>query len=787
MTTKPPITNIEFIYPTIKARISDQKKVEAILGRIAPNLSIIVGHIILSDIHFSSIPTGMDILASTLYVPTDDVTFNRLVKVTKGGILNFRGSITYSGSLICFPIYLTHNPQYSLVLWMDMKKLVAIAIGTKEQDEFIETVYDIYPTKQTILNYLDQLVEDKFPVSIDIETARGKISRIGLTNSTSYAMSIPFFHIQNYMSFENDWVWPYLRNWFREVEVIGQNFGSYDTIWLYEPPYNCQRINLVYDTMVAQHVILPGLPDELKPHSLEFLTSIYLSVPYYKDEVKHQEGKAPQDHVYGEYNCKDVIYPIAIRERQMIQRTFKQQEHIFQEEMDLLNTTLKRLMITGVKFDEPYLAKLKSRASLEANYLAPKFCSLINDTLNLGSSAQIQALFYSKKERDKNEIVKNGTKAKEKALYAGCLNLHPQFKAGTKKHKGKKILTSDYSALVSLCHAYAGDKKISSILSLLRKYRKVTKASSNILSVVLRAGRNHSMYRQATSTGRLNTSADPWRTGVGIHTVPRSKTFRRLGIPDPPPHLWIPSEEVVWISTDLSQAEAWATYYFAEADHVLEYMRNGKKPHQMMASNISHRPYEEVGKGTDEYALGKKSVHSSHYMIGPEAFAKGCKTELELIISVKQARAILELYYSKVPEIRKNFHHKVFNLLHRDNKILTNPWGRSRKFHYPLYPEFKKSIEILQKAVAFLPQSTIGELMNKIAKRWDNKIRSVGWGLCVNHDELNVGCYVKNLDQCRKEIDMAFEYPFTIGRYEDVIIPWDMTIGKNWAGDKLNV
>ena len=59
--------------------------------------------------------------------------------------------------------------------------------------------------------------------------------------------------------------------------------------------------NFAYDTMIAQHVLQPELPI-----GLDFCTSIYTSINYYKDDGKESSDRLDRKKL-GVYNCKDVV------------------------------------------------------------------------------------------------------------------------------------------------------------------------------------------------------------------------------------------------------------------------------------------------------------------------------------------------------------------------------------------------------------------------------------------------------------------------------------------------
>lgn len=691
----------------------------------------------------------------------------------KDGIGNWRGSIleyvestTEARVIPTFPpSFLFSQPEYAPILTFDFKKAVReLRHPTTQQSRN----YIIYPTIDEIFNYCQQMKLSTDPIICDIETRRGCISRIGFGYFTqgklaNHIMSIPFINIETGENAGNDHVWPLLRELFIQKGVIGQNFGSYDTPWLENEPYKC-KINLVADTMVYQHVILPGLPKAVKPLGLAFLGSIYTNIPFYKNEAKDQEGRPPPDSQYGNYNCKDIEVTGLVYRNQINQLNFNTRKKIIDYEMAVLNGPIKDVMNRGVCINVQYKEELRERAELECEYLGLSLCKEIGRNINIGSTDQLRTLLFTE------------------------LGLKP---VGRKTKKG--LPSTDEDTLKILGAIYPNIPALQLIL----KFRKIDKLRGGILSAKVDTdGRMRSSYKQTTDTGRLAASESPFRTGFALHTVPQGIKVRKMFIPD---------EGKTWGYRDLSQAEAYLVYYLAEAISILEQMKKGKKPHQLLAAEIAHKPYDEVGKGTKEYALGKRGVHSFHYLVSPREHVRTCRKELGINITEREATNHQEMYFNLVPEVPK-WHESVFWKLKQNNMTLITPLGRERQFFGKLGPTFwtknceykthmgkckwngrkcygticQFSRDTMKKAVAFIPQSTVGDLLNLIILKW-YRIKTVGELLLPVHDETDTQCWPEELEKHKEELDEAYNYPFDIGRYKNVVIPSEMEVMKNWG------
>lgn len=623
------------------------------------------------------------------------------------------------------PSFLIAAPDYRPIISMDFAKACRFTHSNPNQSA---KKFNIYPTLTELETFAEDALASPEPLNTDIETASGKITRIAFAFKPNEAISIPFINVETGVSAGNDGMWPIIRMLLETKEIVGQNFGSYDRFWLEDEPYNCKNINLIRDTMVTQHVILPGLPKPVMPLGLAFLVSALTDELFHKDEAKEQEGKFPTDEEYGYYSCKDVDGDRQVDFAQINQPVYKRRKATIDFEMDVLNRTIRDIMRRGVRIDVAYKEELKQRAEKECEYLALRFHEEAGQEILLTSPTKLSKFFYDD------------------------LGL-----------KGGKKKSTNEEALKILAAKYPDNK----FLGILLKFRDCSTLLKNILSAELDPnGRLYASYRQATDTGRLQSNKSPYRRGYAFLTVDHRPMVRKMFIPD---------EGMIWITRDLSQAEAWAMYYLAGAESMLRPMREGKKPHQMMATWISGKRYEDVGKGTDEYGVAKEAIHGFNYLMGIRTFINEVRLKLGINMPEKDGRAIRDLYYSRVPELAR-YHQRIKYLLRTQNMTLTTPFGRERQF----FGRGPNDYDVLKKAVAHVPQSFIGDLLNKIILKWYD-IRTCGELLFPVTDETNTQCRPEEKVQHLIELDEAYNYPVDIGTYKNVVIPWDSAEMKNWG------
>jgi DNA polymerase I-like protein with 3'-5' exonuclease and polymerase domains len=199
---------------------------------------------------------------------------------------------------------------------------------------------------------------EQIRIAEDIETARGLITCLGLSDSPQFAMSIPFVRKTDSGTFDSWWsqdeegmLMVLLRrlNTHQNILIEGQNF-IYDTQyiqhWLAVTP------RLDFDTMLAQNVLFPGTPK-----SLDYLSSLFCKYHWYwKEDHKEWDMSGTIEQLLL-YNCMDCVrtYECATTLRALIVQ-LKQTEQ-WKLKMQI-NDLCLRMMNRGVLIDT------KGRAAL---------------------------------------------------------------------------------------------------------------------------------------------------------------------------------------------------------------------------------------------------------------------------------------------------------------------------------------------------------------------------------------------------------------------------------------
>lgn len=205
---------------------------------------------------------------------------------------------------------------------------------------------------------------ERIQLAQDIETARGLITCLGLSDGPYFAMSIPFIRrVPDDPAFSSWWtpeeeveVIYLLRklNSHPNILILGQNF-IYDTQyiqhWLGVTP------RLFWDTMLCQNVLFPGTPKDLS-----YLSSLYCDYHWYwkEDHKEWDLSGTIEDLLF--YNCEDVLRTWVIAQSQQVltQHLGQTDQMIFKMET---NHLCLRMMNRGVLTD----LKRRETVKLELN------------------------------------------------------------------------------------------------------------------------------------------------------------------------------------------------------------------------------------------------------------------------------------------------------------------------------------------------------------------------------------------------------------------------------------
>jgi uracil-DNA glycosylase len=296
---------------------------------------------------------------------------------TPGGILSWRGSMWHCApheELIeqfpRIPLLPVVHPAAILRAWYqrdptihDLRKRIPLALKNDWLDKYTPTFWAPPTFQQAVRKLTEWLSRAKrgetVELAADIETARGIMTCIGIADSPSFAMSIPFIKRVGDKGAQFDSYWTPseeailikdLRQVLRhpKIRIVGQNF-IYDTQYI-QRDWGVTP-HLYHDTMLHQNVCFPGTPK-----ALEYLSSLYCHYHYYwKEDHKEWDMRGSVDDLL-RYNCIDVARTWEIAQNQHAITRALGMEAQMALKMETNHLCL-RMMNRGVLFDRDRSAR----------------------------------------------------------------------------------------------------------------------------------------------------------------------------------------------------------------------------------------------------------------------------------------------------------------------------------------------------------------------------------------------------------------------------------------------
>lgn len=299
----------------------------------------------------------------------------------------------------------------------------------------------------------------------------------------------------------------------------------------------------------------------------------------------------------------------------------------------------------------------------------------------------------------------------------------PYTKLNTKKERS---ITTDDKALQRIARGTSARRGYPEA-RLMQEWRKLRKLRGTYLEISFDSdNRLRCDYKpRGTRFARLSSAKTVFDTGMNMQNLdPAFLSFLEA------------DEGCVFMDLDKKQAE-WVVVAYSSGDqNMINAVESGADVHAYTASQMFHQPQaliqEEdtlLGHDTDPDQIygrrmhvpelkaaietnswlprtmsmrqcGKKSNHGLNYEETYKRFA------LENEITEKEGKVIVEFYHETYPGIRLWYEH-IRSRLSSNGRVLTNLFGRPYRF-------LGKWDQVLFKAAySFIPQSTVGELLNR--------------------------------------------------------------------------
>jgi len=555
------------------------------------------------------------------------------------------------------------------------------------------------PGFEQALSVLNEILlraeQEELKISSDIETRHSHIACVGLAWSTREAICIPFMTIekpQGYWSLDEELV---LVERIRQIHqhpnirITGQNF-NYDQFhfawwWGFIS-------NLSIDTMTAHHTLHPALPK-----ALDFLSSLYCSYHRFWKEESEEWDPNLGEAQFWEYNCKDVCvtYEVSDVLEEAVKEKGKEEQNAWQHDIE---DRVLLAELRGVNYSNVERKHVGQELSTKMNQVAQYLIDLVPQefvdpkakTPWYQSPTQLGKLFYKQ------------------------LGIKPVLHPKTKRP------TTDKSAIPQIGKKEPLVKPICDEIGFYRSlgvyYNTFVKAPTDA------DNRIRCTYDvNGTITFRFSSRANPIRTGTNLQNIPKGKggesDERRL---PKLRRLFKPDSGYMMFDIDLDRADIQIVAWDSGCEALKNLLKQGADVHSINAQKIWND--SSIGDGDPRRQLMKNGGHATNYMSSVRTVAA------TLGVSEKKADAFMKAYFEMYPEIL-DWHETIEHQLYQ-NRTIANPFGYEITY-------FDRIQNVLTDAVAWIPQSTVGLLINRIWANMEDNLQD--WGVQVLmqvHDSL---------------------------------------------------
>jgi len=648
------------------------------------------------------------------------------------GVMKWRGSLlSFDGAQI--KVIPTLHPAAVLREWS--MRAVVLNDFRRVKKHMTSRTYD-FPKKNYIVRPSFQQVSDAIVtvgerlrdgptwLDFDIETRYGHIDCIGFTWSEESGICIPLIargSPEGYWTAEQEGeiVWLlYKILTHPNAQVRWQN-GLYDAQYVLKHWHFIPRG--VQDTMISQHSMFAALPK-----SLAFLASMYAEhYVYWKDEGKIASD-APEEQRW-KYNIDDCFYTREVGEVLTKSLGALGLGPVDATQQQLFWPVL-RAMTIGVRIRPEMRDQMAFDVQEELSHRQAFLHNVLGHSINPRSSKQMQTLFYED------------------------LKQPPIMKRTIDKFTGRPKMapTCDDEALTKIA---AREPLLKPICNCIADIRTLVKFHDDFVMMPLDSdGRMRCSFNIAGDAGgksapysyRLSSSENAFGSGGNLQTIPSEKSkssgkaAARGSMDFTLPNIrsmYGPDTGFTFFDMDLDRADlqvvAWesdepmlkAALKLGADIHLLNvYGLDGKEPPPLEELVETHPKYwDHRGPRKHKREFSKVFCHATDYLGKERTVAAHTGRSVQEISLAQKA------YFGRYPGIQK-WQERVIEQVKRHRFV-------ENKFGYRWYIFDRIDDQVMPAAVAWIPQSTVGIVINKIWLRFYNEVPEVQVLLQV-HDSL---------------------------------------------------
>lgn len=655
----------------------------------------------------------------------------------KWGVMNWRGSQLQMEGNLPPKVIPTIHPAAILREWTQRAAVIAdLRRAKRHMDSRIylppQYRYLIRPTFEAVMACLTALqtrldAGEEVWIDFDIETRSGHIECFSLSWSRLDAICIPIMSYgggtgEGYWSVEEETHIIYASYkvlTHQRVAVRWQN-GLYDAQythrwWLFIPRGR-------QDTMISQHTIFSD-----QPKALHYQASIYADwYVYWKEEGKLWNPKMAPEQRWN-YNCLDCTYTREVGEVEAltVEKMGLKEVHDFQQAMFW---PVLKAMNRGVRVLETNAADLAIEIQEQISIREAFLFNALGCLININSSTQLIALFYT--DLDQRVIMSKAKKGSP---------AHP-----TCDDEALKFIGDREPLLRPITNCIADMRTLGKFLGDFVKMKRDTdgraRCSFNI-------GGSES-GKSAPKTYRLSSSKSAFGSGANMQTIPSEKSksvgkwearqhFAMIGDPYSLPNLramFGPDSGNTFFDMDLDRADLQVAVWEADDAMLKAALRMGVDIHLLNAFVLQGKeppPLEELVETHPKYPdhrgprkhlreFAKVFCHGTNYGGQPRTMS------IHTGRTIHEIERAQRIWFGAHPGI-KQWHERVRDQVTK-HRFIENKFGY--KWHI-----FDRIESIIPDAIAWIPQSTVSIVINKIWMNIYNNLPEVEVLLQV-HDSL---------------------------------------------------
>lgn len=518
--------------------------------------------------------------------------------------------------------------------------------------------------------------------------------------------------------------------------------------------------HLIYDTMIAHHRTYTETEK-----SLAHCISLYTWESYHKDEANFFPRSFEEETKLLLYNAKDVERLVLVKRGiEEHAKLYGAEESIRQGNAYVRPSML--MTLRGIKADtgvmNEHVGEMNRYAAFFEQRVLPR---LVGYPLNPRSPKQVHQYLYKQL----------GLKCKDLDAPTG------------KKALYKLRLENNIPAL-----------------SVILRLRQVSVELGKLKTKLWEKDRWTGAYIiTGTKTFRLGSRK---YMGYGSNMQNFKKQWRKYVVPEP---------GQVFVQVDQAGAEALIVAYLTKGGKMRDFFTYKVKPHTYNAAVLFEEvwcqilgvadlkdlfalPIAEVKswkywkqletliKESDNdvpskryYYISKQGVHSGNYDVQARSLGMNIldKSEGAIALSLRETTKMINVYHSIVPEVRRDFHSYVRNMV-TTHRCLRNLFGYPRLFGGLL------DDTLMREAYAQIPQSTVGCITNIAHSEIQHKLDTGEYeGFSIvqnNHDSL--------LAMCPEHLAPMVAKTLTTHMQRELTNPWgekfrmgaEASVGPNW-------